>query len=103
MKKILFFIVALMTIGATTITAQNYNRSGNTFTSSKGVNKQDVNKTKFTWKDSKGKEYPIYISNTGSCFIIRTSSKSGKEYKSYLGSEISQQICKELGVEYKKK
>lgn len=43
------------------------------------------------------------MSSTGSCFVMRVSSKTGKEYKSYLGPEISQQICKELNVEYKGK
>lgn len=58
-------------------------------------------KTKFTWKDSKGKEYPIYISKSGSCYVIKVSAKTGKEYKNYLGAEISQQICKELNINYK--
>jgi hypothetical protein len=49
------------------------------------------------WKDSKGAEYPVYINSRGSCFIIKTSTKTGTEYKNYLGPEISQQICKELG------
>lgn len=84
--------------------AQTYTRSGNTFISSKGEQvKAEPVKTKFTWKDSKGREYPVYISSSGSCFVIRVSSKTGKEYKSYLGPEISQQICKELNIEYKGK
>jgi hypothetical protein len=82
--------------------AQTYTRSGNTFISSTGERDKAV-KTKFTWKDSKGREYPVYISSSGSCFVIRVSSKTGKEYKSYLGPEISEQICKELGIEYKNK
>lgn len=94
----------MLTLSAT-ISAQSYTRSGNTFISSTGElkAKQEPTKTKFTWKDNKGKEYPIYISKSGSCYVIRTSSKTGKEYKSYLGTEISQQICKELGVKYKGK
>lgn len=57
----------------------------------------------FTYKDSKGNIYPIFISKSGSCYILRVSKKSGKKYKQYLGKEISQEICKELGVEYKNK
>ncbi len=56
---------------------------------------QEFEKTGFTWKDSKGDEYPVYIAHTGSCFIIRTS-KSGDDYKAYLGEEVSEQIRKEL-------
>lgn len=52
-------------------------------------------KTDFTWKDSKGDEYPVYIAHTGSCFVIKTS-KSGEDYRAYLGEEVSKQIRKEL-------
>ena len=100
MKKLLIMLV-LLCVGLTS-NAQNYTREGNTFVSTKSVKAEPV-KTKFTWKDSKGNEYPVYISSKGSCFVIIVSSKTGKEYKSYLGPEISQQICKELGVNYKDK
>ena len=56
---------------------------------------QDFIKTDFTWKDSKGDEYPVYIAHTGSCFVIKTS-KSGEEYRAYLGEEVSERINKEL-------
>ena len=56
---------------------------------------QDFIKTDFTWKDSKGDEYPVYMAYTGSCFVIKTS-KSGEEYRAYLGEEASEQINKEL-------
>ena len=57
--------------------------------------KSKFTKTGFTWKDSKGDEYPVYIAHTGSCFVIKTS-KSGEEYRAYLGEEVSEQINKEL-------
>ena len=96
----LLFVLA----AACVANAQTYTRSGNTFISSKGERvKAEPVKTKFTWKDSKGKEYPVDISNSGSCFVIKVSAKTGKEYRNYLGSEISQQICKELNIEYKGK
>ena len=56
---------------------------------------QEFEKTGFTWKDSKGDEYPVYIAHTGSCFVIKTS-KSGEDYRAYLGEEVSGQIRKEL-------
>ena len=56
---------------------------------------QEFEKTGFTWKDSKGDEFPVYMAHTGSCFIIRTS-KSGDDYRAYLGEEVSEQIRKEL-------
>jgi hypothetical protein len=100
MKKLLIMLV-LLCVGLTS-NAQNYTREGNTFVSVKSA-KAEPTKTKFTWKDSKGTEYPVYISSTGSCFIIRISKKTGKEYRSYLGPEVSAQICKELNIEYKGK
>lgn len=63
----------------------------------------EVKSTPYTWKDSKGVEYPIMMSGTGSCFVNKISSKTGKEYKYYLGPAISEEICKELGIEYKGK
>ena len=103
MKKILF-VLLLFCISFNNAYSQNYTREGNTFISSTGERvKAEPIKTKFTWKDSKGKEYPVYISSKGSCFVIKGKDKNGKDKKTYLGPEISQQICKELNIEYKGK
>lgn len=56
---------------------------------------QEFENTGFIWKESKGDEYPVYIAHTGSCFVIKTS-KSGEDYRAYLGKEVSEQIRKEL-------
>ena len=102
-RRLLTLLLLVLAMGLAA-NAQTYTRSGNTFISSTGKQaKAEPVKTKFTWKDSKGKEYPVYISSNGSCFVIKISAKTGKEYKNYLGPEISQQICKELGIEYKGK
>lgn len=61
----------------------------------KNSQNQGYTKTDFTWKDSKGDEYPVYIAHTGSCFVIKTS-KSGEDYRAYLGEDVSGQIRKEL-------
>lgn len=103
MKK-LFILFVMMFAFTNVINAQSYERQGNTFVSNKGSRaKAEPTKTKFTWKDSKGNEYPVYMSSTGSCFVIKTSAKTGKEYRNYLGPEVSEQICKELNVTYKGK
>lgn len=99
-RRLLALLLLVLAMGLEA-NAQTYTRSGNTFTSTKSVKaKAEPVKTKFTWKDNKGKEYPVYISAKGSCFVIKTSSKTGKEYKNYLGPEISSQICKELNIKY---
>lgn len=59
------------------------------------VSSKNSKKTGFTWRDSKGDEYPVYIAHTGSCFVIKTS-KSGEDYRAYLGEEVSEQIRKKL-------
>ena len=103
MKK-LFILFIIMFAFTTVVNAQSYERQGNTFiakSSKSSRAKAEPTKTKFTWKDSKGNEYPVYMSSTGSCFIIKTSAKTGKEYRNYLGPEISEQMCKELGIKYK--
>ena len=62
---------------------------------SENCQNEGYTKTGFTWKDSKGDKYPVYIAHTGSCFVIKTS-KSGEDYRAYLGEEVSEQIRKEL-------
>ena len=68
--------------------AQDYTRQGKTFVATQKSSSTDV-KSGYTYKDSKGKTYDIYVSKSGACYIKRVSSKTGKEYKSYLSKEIS--------------
>ena len=99
-----FFIALALVFSTFCAMAQDYKREGNTFVSTKATTSGSKEvKTSFTWKDSKGMTYPIYVGATGACYIKRVSAKSGNEYKQYLGAEISMQICKELGIEYKGK
>lgn len=104
MKK-LFIMAAMLlalSVNNSSTYAQNVKREGTTFVVSSSRSKSEPTKTKFTWKVN-GVEYPIYISSTGSCYIIKTSKKTGKEYKQYLPKEVCAEICKELGIEYKPK
>ena len=79
-RRLLTLLLLVLAMGLAA-NAQTYTREGNTFISSTGERvKAEPVKTKFTWKDNKG-----------------------KEYRNYLGPEISEQICKELGIEYKGK
>ena len=62
---------------------------------------KDTLVTKFEWVDSKGNKYPIIVNKgSGACYVWRKSAKTGKMYKSYLGAEVSQAVCKELGITY---
>ena len=103
MKKLLMTTFVVLALGSSYCYGDVV-RSGNTFIqTSKTITKKEAIKTKFTWQDSKGNSYPIYISESGSCFIIKVSKKTNKEYRQYLGKELSIQICKELGLTYKNK
>lgn len=103
MKKFVFILIAFLAFNVSNAEVKA-TREGKIFIqnahhSSTGV----VKSTPYTWKDSKGVEYPIMMSANGSCFVNKISSKTGKEYKYYLGPKISEEICRELGVEYKGK
>lgn len=107
MKKLIILLTFIVSaIASSNLFAQNatisstgeeYSRNGNTF-SSNIKSKQTPELTPYTWKDSKGNKYPIYISSKGSCFIIKENGN-----KQYMKKEISMQICKEMNREYKPK
>lgn len=42
--------------------------------------------TNYTYTDTKGQIYSVYVSNRGKYFIIRVSAKTGNSYKQYLKS-----------------
>lgn len=102
MKK-LFIMAAMLlalSVNNSSTYAQSVKREGTTFVVSSSRKSAEATKTKFTWKVG-DVEYPIYISASGSCYIIKTSKKTGKEYKQYLPKEVCAEIAKELGIEYK--
>ena len=91
MKKLVLCITMMLAFSLVT-NAQSVQRQGNTFTqvsNKKSASKET--KTKYTYKDSKGVEYSVYLSSTGKAFIKKTSKKTGKEYKQYV-PEIGKQI-----------
>ena len=93
MKKLIIAAIMLFSLNVG-VQAQNVVKSGNTFTqvSNKGGKSGGKEtKTKYTYTDSKGNVYPVYLSSTGKAFIKRVSKKTGKEYKQYM-PEIGKQI-----------
>lgn len=98
MKKLLVLaIAAMLSMG---VYSQNVTRQGNVFVQTTTVSK-DTLVTKYQYRDSKGKEYPIVINKAnGRCYVWRKSSKSGRMYKQYMSADICKVICKELGVKY---
>ena len=97
-KLILIAILVIASVSASY--AQNYIKSGKTYKAEKVEKASTERETGFTWEDSKGNTYPIFMGKTGSCYIKKISKKTGNEYKQYLGAEVSADICKQLGVPY---
>lgn len=74
--------------------AQNVVRKGHSFYQQQSTNKIAKDSVVFSgyyYFDAKGIRYPIYMSSKGKCFILRTSSKTGKQYRQYL-PEITRQL-----------
>lgn len=97
---IIFLMVAILGIPAMCY-GQNVQQQGNTFVavkSQKTKQQGQETKTVYTYQDSKGKVYSIYLSASGKAFIKKTSQKTGKEYKQYLpeiGRKINPEAYKE--------
>ena len=102
MRKLILFML-LIIASVNVAQAQNHQRQGNTYKTVSGATASKETRTNFIWETSKGEQYNIYVGPTGSCYIKRTSSKTGKEYKQYLGEDVSKDVCKSLGIEYKSK
>ena len=98
MKKLFILLLFLLPFACM---AQDVVRNGKNFTKVSQCDTKEI-QTEFTYT-IKDVVYPIFISKNGACYIKRISKKSGKEYKQYLGEEISREICKEIGIEYKNK
>lgn len=101
-----FIIAAIMLFSLNVgVQAQSVVKSGNNFTqvsNNKGEKSSGKEtKTKYTYTDSKGNVYPIYLSASGKAFIKKVSKKTGKEYRQYL-PEIGKQINPEAYKEDKK-
>lgn len=94
MKK--FILCLLLALFCITVNAE-VKREGDTFKVEQ-TTKSDT-KTKYTWEDKQGNKYPIFITKRGSCYILRTSKKTGKEYKQYLPKETQAQIQQEMGIQ----
>lgn len=104
--KILFCIILLgvLSLIGIKLYAQSYKKEGNNFIQQpKTKSSQQPKETPFTFTDSKGKQYVIYITSNGACFILKTSKNTGKDYRYYLDTDICKEVSKAMDVEYKPK
>jgi hypothetical protein len=93
MKKLIIAAIMLFSLNVG-VQAQSVQRQGNNFTqvtNKGGKSGGKETKTQYTFKDSKGNVYPVYLSASGKAFIKKVSKKTGKEYKQYV-PEIGKQI-----------
>lgn len=114
MKKFILLATMLL-VGAfvagaqTTKVSDKVAREGNTFIqqTTRGASAVSSNdqETSYTWRDSKGNEYPIILhtytkgekAGKETCYVWKVSAKTGKKYKYYIpnGEAIAEQIIKE--------
>ena len=95
MKK--FILCLLSALFCITVNAE-VKREGDTFKVEQTDKEKDT-KTKYTWEDKQGNKYPIFITKRGACYVLKTSKKTGKEYKYYLPKDIQTQIKQEMGIQ----
>ena len=113
MKKFIIWVMCIIlacVVGCNTAKAQNVKKEGKTFIaeSSRGASSSKDVATTYTWKDTKGNEDPIYLHKytkgekvgKWGAYVIKTSAKTGKEYKYYISKseEIAAEIVKEMGI-----
>ena len=112
MKKFIITTIAVLAV-AMSANAQtqgdkskSYDRKGDTFVQTKAkrgsASSSNDQVTAYKWQDSKGIEYPIVLhtyargekAGRTTCYVVRTSAKTGKEYKYYLpdGEAIAAEI-----------
>ena len=94
-----YIIVLLVALSMSVASYADVVRDGNTFRVENTTSVNKDTKTKYTWEDKEGNKYPIFITKKGTCYIIRTSKKTGKEYKYYLPKNIQETIKKELNIQ----
>lgn len=103
MKKILIAVAMLLSLVKLQAADPTFVVNGTSYESvKKASQKSEPLATPYTYK-SGDKEYPIYLSKNGRAYIWKVSSKTGNEYKYYLGEEISRDICAKMNVEYVEK
>lgn len=93
MKKFIITIFAVL-LGITAST--QVVKEGNTFKQNKEKTEVVEQKTSYQYEDSKGNKYPIYKSKRGSFYVVKTSKKTGKEYRYYLPKEMQEEIKKHI-------
>ena len=101
MKKLFICIIMMLCLGVNNSSSQTIERKGKVFVSKgRSVHKADTLVTEYKF-EANGIQHPIIINKgTGSCYIW-IKSRNNKLYRKYMKQEVSEQIARELGIEYK--
>ena len=101
MKKFILCIIAMLTLCIPSFAQEaakdtaKYVLNGTVFTDSNVSNSKagtdEGTKTKYTYQNKKGENFPILLSKTGKAFYWATSKKTGQRYRRYT-PEIGRQI-----------
>lgn len=103
LKKIL---LALALLASVCSASAEVIREGNTFAASASSKPSSDTPTNYKWRDKKGDEHTIFLhrytrgSKIGQygCYVLKVSSKTGKEYKYFLPDNVVSEIITELGL-----
>ena len=110
MKKVIItiaIVIASMSLANAQDRTTNFTQEGKTFVQQKGrgSSSKTAEPTGYTWRDSKGNEYPLFLhtytkgekAGRTTCYVFKTSAKTGKEYKYYIpdGEAIASKIMGE--------
>lgn len=85
MKKLVFLILMLLSL--TAFSQTKVSKSSDGYYKTEKVEKVKPVDTGLKFKTADGEVFPIYKSGEGKYFIIRTSKKTGKQYRQYLEME----------------
>lgn len=101
MKRLFICIIMMLCLGVNSSISQTIERNGKVFVSKgRSTHKADTLVTEYKF-EANGVQHPIIINkSTGSCYIW-IKSRNNKLYKRYMKPEVSKQVAKELGIEYK--
>ena len=85
MKKSILLSIFMLSLCIPSF-AQQYRQEGKVFvqTAKTGTATNDSVRTEYIYQTKDGVKYTIYLSKSGKAYILRTSKKTGKQYRQYL-------------------
>ena len=100
MKKFILSVataIAMAIASPIATMAQAQATTEQTTTAKQVVNLAYAKKTSVTFTARNGQTFPVYVSRNGKAFVVRTSAKTGNEYRYYnLPEDIKQQAINEV-------